>query len=242
MVDGRTTHGDGPSEVEVLSEQLSRQFLEVREGGLVYAKKKSTPLVQGNSLNGSRIFSPSKSGSRNQGTGTDKTKSAGESGAGVDRVRAESAATANRFIHKYEHWKRVTTHTFDMLVVVDTTDTGSNTLLSDTARKTPLSFQVSMADLNLLQSSYFDNMVEEPLFFHSIHREDEKKRKAAVMPEGYLHRDGRPKPEYGTKEYGEYITGLKMNGEFLMTRALITIDCAMNVGYFVNDFPSVGQC
>ena len=129
-----------------------------------------------------------------------------------------------------EKWRRLSQHSFNLLCLVDGSDTATRILLSDTEVPSILALHMSQGEFCLLLSLYYDNCFELQQFFA------EKKAPHAVSAGGrknsFLHFD----MEYGSKDYFDFFARQCNTFEFVMSRELLVIDCLYDShGYFSID-------
>lgn len=151
----------------------------------------------------------------------------------------------------FPRWKKVSLEDFNMMLVVDfLKDDRVRTLLSDTEEMSCLDLKLSMADLYLIESIYFDNYFEPPIFFRSNFGDEEKgfQRNETQFPtdkrpQEQKREGGRPlhetMPLYGTKAYLDALFNIKPEFNFVVARADLRLECSMVPGMFSKEPPSL---
>lgn len=164
-----------------------------------------------------------------------------------------------------QYWRKVSLTPFHLLVVVDHVEAHTRILISDTDVLSSLALNLTMAELYLLESVWFDNIFEAPMFF--VHRrvrgddpdeleasEDEALRRddeasethsshssetpaSSVSEANSQHKDSAK--VYGTRDYLRGLRGLPSIGELVLVRAEIRLECFMDVDYFMKESPAL---
>jgi hypothetical protein len=71
--------------------------------------------------------------------------------------------------YKRQRWRKVSMDSFNLLYIWDTHPDFSKMMVCDTKELSCLHLSLSMAELNLLTSLYYDNMFELPQFINRDH-------------------------------------------------------------------------
>lgn len=154
-------------------------------------------------------------------------------------VGAENGQLANSAMGRMLQmkWRPVTVAPFDLALVLDLdpkTDI-MRTLVSDCSTYTPLMLKLSMAELYLLMSIYFDGICELQQFFPEEQSVPSPTKKDDTPP------SIQALPEYGSPAYLEYLRNRPTlnEGGFVMICAKLSVDLSLDINYFPNNLFSL---
>ena len=150
-----------------------------------------------------------------------------------------------------QHWNKITPTHFNMTLVIDGLKDSMRVLLCETSVASALHLKVSMGELYLLQSVYFDNLQETGAFFededlveklvanrNSIieeHNVPDQKATSSSNTKPFTV----PFPEYGTLEFWIHMRRSIPTFEFLLVRSKICLECSMDTNYFPHEIPAL---
>jgi hypothetical protein len=145
-------------------------------------------------------------------------------------VYAINNASLSNSYWSQQKWVSLMHNPTNMLVVVDYIQELMRMLFSETENKSSFEVQASMAELYVLLSVYYDNLNETAMYFDSVNDSKNSFNSAEnVPPKSYGFY-----PEYGTKEYIEYIKRRAPTFELLFMRSKLVLTCSLSPPNYFN--------
>jgi hypothetical protein len=146
-------------------------------------------------------------------------------------------------------WKRLSVCSSNILLVVEMTSLTMRTLISETHKPSSINFQLSMSDLYLLMSIYYDNLNE------MSHICAEAAGAAGTAgggvgtnhdssnehPPSPSHHQFVEPPEYGTEEFCQYVHSILSTTDVLIVRSDLQLNCSLDHpdnSYFSRNIPN----
>jgi hypothetical protein len=130
-------------------------------------------------------------------------------------------------------WKRISFSPSNILLLIEMTSTKMRILVTETEISSSLHLQLSMSDLYLLMSIYYDNMNENSEICTLSKNETTSNSNPVEQTEP---------PEYGTEQFCAYVRSIVSTTDILVVRSDIHLDCSMDNpsnGYFSHDIPAL---
>jgi hypothetical protein len=142
-------------------------------------------------------------------------------------------------------WKRISVCSSNILLLVEMTSLTMRVLISETEIPSSINFQLSMSDLYLLMSIYYDNLNEMSDICSTSAATAAKG--STATPTATSTPGDSPKhqfaehPEYGTEEFCEYVHTILSTTDILIVRSDLQLNCSMdnpNNSYFLRTVPN----
>lgn len=141
--------------------------------------------------------------------------------------------TDQQVIYKQQVWREVTTEAFNVTVLADCNPKEYRFIFTDTSDVSTLSLNLSMAELYLLMSLWYDNMSEKLQYIVSTSSDDRELLRTnsellASKAELYL-------PKYGTPDYFEFLRSRPSSWAVTFVRSELIIRSFVDYQYFVKE-------
>lgn len=134
--------------------------------------------------------------------------------------------TDQQVVYKQQVWREITAHTFNMAVLADLNSKEYRFAFMDTSDVSTLSLNLSMAELYLLISLWYDNISEKIQFFPT----DSEGPSSDVNNKSELYL-----PKYGTPDYFEFLRSRPSTWAVAFVRSELLLRCFIDHQYFSKD-------
>jgi hypothetical protein len=136
--------------------------------------------------------------------------------------------------YKKSIWRKVSDDSFNLSLIIDRNEDQMRILVGDTVEPTPLSLNLSMAELYLIENIWFDNCAEQQQFFLKTTVSSPSSQLASASP-GRNVEEIKYLPKYGSPDYFEFLRTRPSTWSIELVRSEISIKCFIDCDYFVRE-------